>query len=140
METRTTQIVVYHCRNLLLFGNGRHKDFARSHPWLKLVAIPCSGKVEAHHLLGTLASGVEGVMVLACNERACQYLEGSMRSHKRLEYARSWLTEIGLEQERLEFKHLRPMDTEEMERIVDEFRSKLETLKKASEQTKSEAS
>lgn len=133
-------MLVYHCRNLRLFDNGRHKDFERSHPGLKLVAIPCSGKVEAHHLLGALASGVEGVIVLACNEKACQYLEGSMRSRKRLEYARSWLSEIGLEQERLEFKHLGPMDTDEMEKIIEEFRSKLETLEKASKQNNSRAS
>ncbi|MCX5861250.1 MAG: hydrogenase iron-sulfur subunit [Desulfomonile sp.] len=130
METSLTRIVVYHCRNLQLFKDGGGKAFSRSHPGLKIVAIPCSGKIEAHQLLQTLAAGAEGVLVLGCRESACQFLEGSMRSHKRLEYARLWLRELGMEPERLEFMHPTPMDTEALEKAILEFRLTLESFKK----------
>lgn len=121
-------IVVFHCRNLRLFEGGNHKAFARSRPGLRLVAIPCSGKVEAHHLLKTLAGGARGALVLACAEKACKFFEGSMRSGKRMEYARSWLQEIGMEPDRLEFVHARPMDLDEVDRIVKEFTARLESF------------
>lgn len=126
METKPIKIVMYHCRNLQLFKNGEQKTFARSRPGLSLVAIPCSGKVEAHHLLKTLAGGAQGVLVLACAEKACQYLEGSMRSHKRADYARSWLERLGIEPERIEFVHLPPMDQEALERTLKDFSLRLE--------------
>lgn len=128
METNPIEIVVYHCRNLRLFKDGDHKVFARSRPGLKLVAIPCSGKVEAHHLLKTLAGGAQGVLVLGCAEKACQYLEGSHRSHKRVDYARSWLERLAIEPERLEFVHLPPMDREALDKVLKEFTQKLESF------------
>jgi len=128
METKPTKIVVYHCRNLRLFNNGDQKVFVRSRPGVKLVAIPCSGKVEAHHLPQTLAGGAQGALVLACAEKACKYLEGSMRAHKRVDYARLWLEKIGIEPERLEFIHLPPMDCDALDDVLKEFARKLESF------------
>jgi coenzyme F420-reducing hydrogenase delta subunit len=92
------------------------------------VAIPCSGKLEAHHLLKTLAGGAEGVLVLACAEKACQYLEGSMRSHKRADYARLWLERLHIESDRIEFIHFAPMDQEALDKTLREFAEKLESF------------
>ncbi len=128
MAENPTKIVVYHCRNLLLFKNGGHKILARSQPGLKLVAVPCSGKVEAHHLLNTLAAGIQGVLVLACQEKACQFLEGSMRSNKRVQYARTWLQELGIEPERLEYTHVPPADLEALESVLQKFRQRLKSF------------
>jgi coenzyme F420-reducing hydrogenase delta subunit len=130
METKPIKIVVYHCRNLQLFKDGEQKTFARLRPGLSLVAIPCSGKVEAHHLLKTMAGGAQGVLVLACAEKACQYLEGSMRSHKRADYARSWLDRLGIESERIEFLHMPPKNQAELDRILKDFSNKLESFGK----------
>jgi len=130
MQPNPTKIVVYHCRNLRLFGDGAQKTYARSRPGLKLVAIPCSGKIEAHHLLKTLAAGAQGVLVLACAEKSCQYMEGSKRSHKRVDYARSWLVKLGIETDRLEFVHLSPMDQASMDRVLEEFALRLESFDK----------
>ncbi|MBM4327577.1 MAG: hydrogenase iron-sulfur subunit [Deltaproteobacteria bacterium] len=128
MDDKALNILVYHCRNLLLFENGGRKSFARSHPGLRLVAVPCSGKVEAHHLLKTLAGGAQGVLVLACAEKACQFLEGSYRSHKRFDYARSWLEELGIEPDRIRFAHMRPKDLGFLDSILEEFSQKLRTF------------
>jgi len=128
METNPIRIVVYHCRNLRLFKNGEQKAFARSRPGVTLVALPCSGKVEAHHLLKTLAGGAQGVLVCGCAEAACQYLEGSMRAHKRVAYARSWLRQIGIETERLQFVHLPPMDGNALDEALNGFTARLESF------------
>jgi coenzyme F420-reducing hydrogenase delta subunit len=128
MKGKPIKIVVYHCRNLRLFEDGGQKEFARSHPGLRLVAIPCSGKVEAHHLLKTLAGGAEGVLVLACKPNACQFLEGSMRSHKRADYARTWLTRVGIEPDRIEFVHVPPKDVTVLERVLEEFADHLQSF------------
>jgi len=130
METKPIKIVMYHCRNLQLFKNGEQKTFARSRPGVSLVAIPCSGKIEAHHLLKTMAGGAQGVLVVACAEKACQYLEGSMRSHKRADYARSWLDRLGIEPDRIEFIHLPPKDQAELDRILKDFSIRLKSLGK----------
>jgi len=128
MDAKAIKIVVYHCRNLQMFKNGQQKTYERSRPGVTFVALPCSGKVEAHHLLKTLAGGACGVLVCACAEAACQYLEGSMRAHKRVSYAHSWLRQIGMEPERLQFVHLPPMDGDALDEALNAFTARLESF------------
>ncbi|MCL5124494.1 MAG: hydrogenase iron-sulfur subunit [Deltaproteobacteria bacterium] len=128
MDTQRNKIVVFHCRNLRLFSNGGQKDFLKAWPNLSLIAVPCSGKIEAHFLLKTLASGAQGTLVLGCAEKACQYLEGSMRSRKRVDYARYWLDKIGIASERIEFVRIWPVNKQALEALLKEFTSKLQSL------------
>ncbi len=128
MELGPAKIVAYYCHNLRLFQNGNQKTFARSMPGLSLVAIPCSGKLEAHHLLKTLAAGAEGVLVLACAENACQYMEGSMRAQKRMYYSRTWLEKLNIEPGRLELVHLTSNDRDGLEAALKEFTVRLEAF------------
>jgi coenzyme F420-reducing hydrogenase delta subunit len=66
--------------------------------------------------------------VLACAEKACQYLEGSKRSRKRVEYAKLWLQKLGIEPERLKFVHLPPMDVAALDALLREFKAELESF------------
>lgn len=70
------------------------------------------------------------MLVLACAEKACQYVEGSMRSHKRADYARSWLDRLGIESERIEFVHMPPKNQAELDRILQDFFNRLESFGK----------
>ncbi|MEW6349124.1 MAG: hydrogenase iron-sulfur subunit [Thermodesulfobacteriota bacterium] len=128
MYDNPAEILVYHCRNLRLFENGSHKSFSHAHAGVRLVAIPCSGKVEAHHLLKSLAGGVQGVLVLACAQQACRFMEGSSRSAKRVEYARLWLTKLDIEPERIEFRRIPPMDVGALEEALSEFSERVRSF------------
>jgi coenzyme F420-reducing hydrogenase delta subunit len=68
------------------------------------------------------------VLVLACSEEACHYMEGSARSHKRADYAKSWLTRLGIQPERVRFIHFRPMDLPGLDKELLEFATKLESF------------
>ncbi len=116
-----SEILVYHCRNLRLFEDGSHKSFSHAHAGVRLVAIPCSGKVEAHHVLKSLAGGVQGVLILACAQQACRFMEGSMRAAKRVDYTRLWLERLDIEPERIEFRRIPPMDVGALEEALNEF-------------------
>jgi F420-non-reducing hydrogenase iron-sulfur subunit len=128
MDSNPTKIVIYHCRNLSIFKDGEQKRFARTHLGVKLTAVPCSGKVEAYHILNTLAGGADGVFVAACAEPACRYLEGSKRSNKRADYARTWLEELGVEPQRVRFLRVPPQDIHSFEKLLKEFEEDLNGL------------
>jgi F420-non-reducing hydrogenase iron-sulfur subunit len=67
----------------------------------RVIAEPCSSKVEVFQMLRTLASDADLLWVVGCPEAACQLVEGSFRMAKRVGHAKDYLTEIGLEPERL---------------------------------------
>ena len=69
---------------------------------IRFFPLPCSGRIDALHLLRALEAGADKVYVVTCPEGACHYREGNLRAKKRIAYAQSLIEEIGLERERLE--------------------------------------
>ncbi len=74
-------------------------------PRIKFFPLPCSGRMEALHLMRALEAGADKVFLVTCPVGACRYQEGNLRARKRLEFARKLLEEIGLEPERVELVH-----------------------------------
>ena len=68
---------------------------------VRLVAMPCSSKVEVPHILKILADGADAVLVLACPEGGCQFLVGNNRAEKRIRYVQSLLQAAGLGEKRV---------------------------------------
>ena len=75
-------------------------------PNVKIVRVPCSGKVDALHIVKAFEKGADGVYVAGCLEGDCHFKNGNTRAVRRVEYARKFLAEIGIEPERLEMVHV----------------------------------
>ncbi len=70
-------------------------------PSVKIVAVPCTGRVDSLHLLKSLEDGADGVMVAGCLSGRCHFQTGTLYAKQRVEHVRGLLKEIGLEPERL---------------------------------------
>ncbi len=66
-----------------------------------LVAMPCSSKVDAPHVLKLLSKGADLVLVLACPEGACQFMVGNVRAEKRIRHIQQLLLSAGIENKRV---------------------------------------
>ncbi len=73
---------------------------------VRVLRLPCTGKLEVNYILAAFEKGVDGVIVAGCLEGGCHFLEGNLRARRRVERARQLLGEIGLEPERLEMFNL----------------------------------
>ena len=73
---------------------------------VKIIRVPCSGKVDALHLLRAIQKGADGVYVVGCLEGTCHYNEGNFRARERVEYVRTLLEEIGVESDRVRMYNL----------------------------------
>lgn len=69
---------------------------------VRLVQVPCSGRVDGLHILKALEEGADCVFVLGCLEKNCYYDTGSIEGRKRVEYVKQMLSEAGIERERVE--------------------------------------
>jgi coenzyme F420-reducing hydrogenase delta subunit len=95
---------------------------------VRVLRLPCTGKVEVNHILTAFERGVDGVMVAGCLEGGCHFLEGNLRARKRVERARQILGEIGLEPERLEMYNLSSAEGARFAQIVTEMSERLSEL------------
>lgn len=69
---------------------------------VKIIRVPCSGKVDALHIVKAFEKGADGVYVAGCLEGDCHFKNGNEKAAKRVAYVKNYLEEIGLESERLE--------------------------------------
>ena len=63
---------------------------------VKIIRVPCTGKVDALYLLKALEDGVDGVYVAGCEEGDCHFLKGNIRAKKRVGYVKSILKDLGI--------------------------------------------
>lgn len=94
----------------------------------RVVTEPCSSKVEAYQLLRLLANGADLVWVVGCPEERCRLAEGSTRMGFRVEYARQYLQEIGLEPERLGYTRLAALEKKSLEALSRTVRERQQQL------------
>jgi F420-non-reducing hydrogenase iron-sulfur subunit len=73
---------------------------------VRVLRLPCTGKLEVNYLLTAFERGADAVMVAGCLEGGCHFQEGNLRARRRVERAKKLLAEIGLEPERLEMFNL----------------------------------
>jgi len=69
-------------------------------PTVRLVLLPCTGRVSPLHLLSALAEGADGVMVAGCLLGQCHYREGNFNAVDRVALVQRLLKSVGVEPER----------------------------------------
>jgi coenzyme F420-reducing hydrogenase delta subunit len=65
-------------------------------PNIKIIKVPCTGRIDALTALKAFESGVDGVLIFGCLEGSCHFIEGNLRAKKRLRYVRELLNECGV--------------------------------------------
>ncbi len=75
-------------------------------PELRIVQVPCTGRLDMVEVLHAIEEGADGVMTLGCMPGDCHFLQGNLRARKRVEYVKRLLKDVGLEPERLEMFNL----------------------------------
>ncbi len=73
---------------------------------IRMIDLPCSGKIEQNLLLTAFEEGADGVYVAGCMEGDCHFLRGNFRARKRVEYVKKLLDELGIGGERLAMYNL----------------------------------
>ena len=73
---------------------------------IRVLRMPCTGKIEENYLLAAFEMGVDGIMVAGCLEGGCHFLEGNLRARRRVERVKELLEEIGMDPERIEMFNL----------------------------------
>ncbi len=103
----TPKIVAFCCQNSALEAGIMADKFNMPLPaGLKMIQVPCAGKVDIEYIMNAFTEGADGVLVLACHIGNCKSEEGNIFAGWRVEDAQRMLAEAGLEKERLCFATL----------------------------------
>jgi coenzyme F420-reducing hydrogenase delta subunit len=95
-------LALFYCQNVPRSGEIERQTLEKKYGGsIRFFPIPCSGRLEAVHLLKALEEFADAAYVITCPEGACKYFEGNRRARKRVEHTREIIASIGLEKERV---------------------------------------
>ena len=73
---------------------------------VRIIKVPCTGRVGVIHLLKAFEKGVDGVLVAGCLDGDCHYQAGNLRAKKRVASVQRILESIGLAKDRIAMYNL----------------------------------
>jgi F420-non-reducing hydrogenase iron-sulfur subunit len=97
-------------------------------PNVKIIRVPCSGKVDALHILKALENGADGVYVAGCLDGDCHFKNGNIRAAKRVAHVQKYLTDLGWETERIGMVNMSAGMGDRFARTATEFTEKIRQL------------
>lgn len=95
---------------------------------IKIIQVPCTGRVDIIHLLNAIESGADGVYVAGCLEGDCHYISGNIKAKKRVQYVKKVLEELGIEPGRVEMFNLSAGDGPRFAEIAIEMNNRIKEL------------
>jgi F420-non-reducing hydrogenase iron-sulfur subunit len=75
-------------------------------PEVRIILVPCTGRVDILHILKAFEGGADMVFVAGCLEGECHYLSGNIQARKRVAKLKKDFEQMGFEPERLEMYNL----------------------------------
>ena len=88
---------------------------------IKMVRIPCTGRISKALLLKPFEMGADGVALVGCEIGSCRYGSGTDTARKNIEDTRGILKLLGLGEDRLRLANFMPDESEPLFRFLGEF-------------------
>jgi len=97
-------------------------------PSIRIVRVPCSGRVSAAMILDALKSGADGILVSGCHPGDCHYLTGNLHARRRFALLKNFLEFVGIEPGRVNFTWVSASEGESFARIVTDVTERVRAL------------
>ncbi len=95
---------------------------------IRIVRVPCTGKVDIVHILRSFEKGADGVYVVGCMEGDCRFNRGNLRAKKRVAEARRILDLVGVGGERVQMFNLSSAEGPKFAQIALEMTQKIQAM------------
>jgi len=98
---------------------------------IKMVRIPCSGRISKALLFKPFEMGADGVVLMGCESGSCRYGSGTTTAERNTSESRKILSLIGLGEERLQLKNFLPDQSDDLLKFLKDFVSDIKRLGKS---------
>ncbi|NQT24896.1 hydrogenase iron-sulfur subunit [candidate division KSB1 bacterium] len=87
-------------------------------PNIRVLRVPCSGRVDPMFIMKSLQNGFDGVLVSGCHPGDCHYLSGNYNARRKFAVLKPLLEYIGIETERVQFSWVSAGEGERFAEVV----------------------
>ena len=95
---------------------------------IRIIRVPCSGRVEPKLILSAFREGADGVWVSGCHPGECHYLEGNYYARRKFGLMKTLLEHIGIESDRVHFSWISSAEATKFARVAQEVADAVSVL------------
>jgi F420-non-reducing hydrogenase iron-sulfur subunit len=95
---------------------------------VRIVQVPCSGRVDPIMIFKAFVEGYDGVMVSGCHPGDCHYGTGNYHARRRIAVARRLLEFVGVHPDRMHFTWISAAEGKKFAEVCSQFTDALRRL------------
>ncbi|MCP4764173.1 MAG: hydrogenase iron-sulfur subunit [archaeon] len=97
-------------------------------PNIRVIRVPCSGRINPLFLLKSIQAGWDGVLVSGCHPGDCHYLTGNYMARRKFAMLTDILDLVGMEKGRISFTWVSAAEGEGFAKIITKVTNKVKKL------------
>ena len=97
-------------------------------PNVRVIRVPCSGRVNPLYILRALQHGADGVLVSGCHPGDCHYISGNYAARRKFAMLKNFLEHLGLEPGRVQFSWVSAAEGEKFASVIREVTESVRQL------------
>lgn len=95
---------------------------------LRIVRVMCGGRVDPQFIMNALMRGADGVLVSHCHPGDCHYVEGNLKTVRKMPLLHLYLKQFGINPKRVKYTFVSASEGSELTEIVEEYVEELKEL------------
>jgi len=95
---------------------------------IRVIKVPCSGRINPLYIIKALYSGVDGVLVSGCHPGDCHYISGNYFARRKFALVKKFLEYIGIEPERVQFSWVSAAEGVRFAQIIEKVTNDIKKL------------
>ncbi len=97
-------------------------------PNVRVIRVPCSGRVNPFYVVKALQEGADGVLVSGCHPGECHYITGNLSARRKFAMLKNFLTYIGIDPDRTIFSWISASEGEKFAQVVKGVTERVKAL------------
>ena len=97
-------------------------------PNIRIIRVPCSGRINPIFLLRALQNGADGVLVSGCHPGDCHYISGNLAARRKFALLKELMQFAGIEPERVQFTWVSASEGGRFAAIVEKVVAQVQRL------------
>ena len=97
-------------------------------PNVRVIRVPCSGRVNPYFIIKSLQHGVDGVLVSGCHPGDCHYINGNLIARRRFAIFKRILEFMGVEKGRVQFSWISAAEGERFSQVIKDVTEEIKAL------------
>jgi coenzyme F420-reducing hydrogenase delta subunit len=89
-------------------------------PNIRIIRVPCSGRVNPLYIVKALQNGADGVLVSGCHPGDCHYISGNLVARRKFALMKDFITYLGIEPERVQFSWVSASEGNRFAALINE--------------------